>query len=111
MLSEQHARCALPTMARNAQVFVDYQAEFAEPGNYDVTFTAAASGDTAPDNNTLVRAVLVRPYNDIAIDGGLDFRGSGRGLTREQRRTPSRPIDALSPVRASSRRTTCRDCA
>ena len=72
LLSEQRARCQLPNMARNAQVFVDYQARFAEPGNYDVTFTTAASGDTASDNNTLVRAVLVRPYYDIAIDGGLD---------------------------------------
>jgi hypothetical protein len=82
LLDDQHARCPLPSMARNSQLFVDYQAEFAEPGTYDVTFTAVAAGDTAPDNNTLVRAVPVRPYNDIAITGGPDFTELVVGRTR-----------------------------
>jgi len=82
LLDAQRARCTLPTMARNAQLFVDYGAEFAEPGNYDVTFTSTTPGDTAPDNDTLTRAVLVRPFNDIAVAGGLDMSDVFAGQTR-----------------------------
>ena len=73
LLDPQRARCALPTLARNAQLYVDYSAEFAEPGTYDVTFTTSAPGDTAPANDTLTRAIIVRPFNDIAVSGGLDM--------------------------------------
>jgi len=83
LLSAQRARCALPVMARNAQVFVDYSAEFAEPGSYDVTFSVAAPGDTAPDNDSLNRVIVVRPYNDIAVAGSLDLEGLFGGQSRE----------------------------
>jgi MYXO-CTERM domain-containing protein len=83
LLSAQRARCKLPVMARNAQVFVNYSAEFAEPGNYDVTFSVAAPGDTAPDNDSLNRVIVVRPYNDIAVSGSLDLEGLFGGQSRE----------------------------
>jgi len=83
LLSAQRARCALPVMARNAQAFVNYSAEFAEPGDYDVTFTVAAPGDTAPDNDSLRRAIVVRPYNDIAVAGSLDLEGLFGGQSRD----------------------------
>ena len=73
LLDAQRARCTLPTMARNAQLFVNYSAEFAEPGSYDVTFATTTPGDTAADNDTLVRAVLVRPFYDVAVAGALDM--------------------------------------
>jgi Reprolysin (M12B) family zinc metalloprotease/Domain of unknown function DUF11 len=82
LLDPQRARCNLPAMARNAQVFVDYSAEFAEPGNYDVTFISTATGDTAPDNDTLTRAVIVRPFNDIAVAGALAMPDLFAGQTR-----------------------------
>jgi hypothetical protein len=82
LLSAQRARCALPTLARNAQLFVNYSAEFAEPGSYEVTFTTATPGDTAPLNDTLTRAVLVRAFNDIAVSGGLDMVNLFGGQTR-----------------------------
>lgn len=84
LLNEQRARCRLPDMARNAQLFVDYTAEFAEPGSFDVTFTTAAAGDTAPDNDSLTRAVLVRPFNDIAVTGNLDLPRFTAGEQREK---------------------------
>ena len=99
LLSAQRARCALPAMARNAQLFVDYSAEFAEPGNYDVTFTAAAPGDTAPDNDTLNRAVVVRPYNDIAVAGSLEMAGLFGGQTREKTFTVTTDRRALASAR------------
>ena len=82
LLDSRHARCPLPTMARNTQLYVDYEAEFAEPGNYDITFTATAPGDTAPGNDTLTRAVLVRPFNDIAVEGALEMVELFGGQTR-----------------------------
>jgi hypothetical protein len=82
LLDPQHARCALPSMARNAQLYVDYDAEFADPGSYDITFTTTAPGDTAPDNDTLTRAVLVRPFNDIAVAGVLEMGELFGGQTR-----------------------------
>jgi hypothetical protein len=84
LLNEQRARCRLPDMARNAQLFIDYTAEFAEPGSFDVTFTTAAAGDTAPDNDSLTRAVLVRPFNDIAVTGNLDLPRFTAGEQREK---------------------------
>jgi hypothetical protein len=83
LLSAQRARCVLPVMARNSQVFVNYSAEFAEPGNYDVTFSVAAPGDTAPENDTLNRVIVVRPYNDIAVAGSLDLEELFGGQSRE----------------------------
>jgi len=73
LLSDLRARCALPSMARNAQIYVDYEAQFADPGSYDITFTSTTAGDTAPGNDTLTRAVLVRPFNDIAVSGAPEM--------------------------------------
>ena len=99
ILSDQRARCALPVMARNTQLFVNYSAEFAEPGNYDVTFTATAAGDTAPDNNTLNRVVLVRPYNDIAVTGALEMPGLFAGQMREKTFTVTTDRRGLAAAR------------
>ncbi|MBC7978101.1 MAG: hypothetical protein H7138_24220, partial [Myxococcales bacterium] len=84
LLTAQRARCVLPSLARNAQLFVDYQAEFAEAGTYDVTFVTATPGDTAPENDALTRVVLVRPYNDIAVSGALEFADLVVGETRTE---------------------------
>jgi hypothetical protein len=84
ILSAQRARCTLPAMARSSQLYVNYSAEFSEPGNYDVTFTAAAQGDTAPDNDTLNRVVLVRPFNDIGVSGSLEMADLFGGQVREK---------------------------
>ena len=85
LIDAQHARCALPTMVRNSQLFVDYSAEFADPGSYTVAFATSTPGDTAPDNDTLTRAVLVRPFYDIAVSGDLNmadlFGGEARVKT------------------------------
>jgi hypothetical protein len=75
LLGDTRARCALPSLARNAQAFIDYSAEFAEPGDYDVKFTVSAAGDSAPANDALTRAVLVRPYLDAAVIGSLAMDG------------------------------------
>jgi hypothetical protein len=84
LLSPRRAHCVLPVMARGAQLYVDYRAQFAEPGTYDVTFALQVPGDTAAANDTLTRPVLVRPYNDIAVSGDLDLTGILAGGTREQ---------------------------
>ncbi|HEU5136923.1 MAG TPA: M12 family metallo-peptidase [Steroidobacteraceae bacterium] len=85
LVDAQRARCALPAMARNAQLYVDYSAEFAEPGSYDVSFVTTTPGDTAADNDTLTRAVLVRPFYDVAVAGDLNmgelFGGEARVKT------------------------------
>jgi len=73
ILTAQHARCTLPSLARNAQVYVDWQGRFDDPGSYNLVFTAAAAGDSAPDNDVLQRPVIVRPWNDIAVTGSFDF--------------------------------------
>ncbi len=86
-------------MARNAQLFVDYSAEFAEPGDYDVTFTVAAPGDTAPDNDSLRRVIVVRPYNDIAVAGSLDLEGLFGGQSREATFTVTTDRRALPSAR------------
>jgi hypothetical protein len=99
LLSAQRARCALPVMARNAQLFVNYTAEFAEPGNYDVTFSVAAPGDTAPENDTLTRAIVVRPYNDIAVAGSLDLADLFGGQSREATFTVTTDRRALTSAR------------
>ena len=82
LLSPTRARCVLPNLARNANLYVDYSAEFAEPGNFAVTFTAAVAGDSSPGNDTLTRAVLVRPYLDAGISGSLNLDGLFGGQTR-----------------------------
>jgi hypothetical protein len=99
ILSDQRARCALPFMARNAQLFVNYSAEFAEPGNYEVTFTATAPGDTAPDNDTLNRVVLVRPYHDIAVSGTLEMADLFAGQIREKTFTVTTDRRGLTSAR------------
>ncbi|MEO8061413.1 MAG: M12 family metallo-peptidase [Pseudomonadota bacterium] len=99
LLNGQHARCRLPSMARNAQVFIDYRAEFPEPGSFEVTFTAAVAGDTAPDNDSLTRPVLVRPYYDIAVAGSLDLPRLTGGDRREQTFTVTAGRRALASAR------------
>lgn len=83
LLSRQLARCALPALARGTQLHVDYEASFAEPGAYDVKFTLHTPGDTATDNDTLTRAILVRPFNDIAVSGLVDLTRMLVGESRE----------------------------
>ena len=83
LLSATRARCALPTLARGAQVFVNYRATFADPGSYDVRFALNTPGDTAPQNDALTRAILVRPYNDIGVAGSLDLTGFVTGESRD----------------------------
>jgi hypothetical protein len=99
LLSATRARCALPPMARNSQLFVDYTAEFPEPGMYDVTFTGAAPGDTAPDNDVLSRVVLVRPYNDVAIAGAIDLPDFVVGQTRDRTFTLTTDRRSLASAR------------
>jgi hypothetical protein len=82
LVDDQHARCTLPSLARNSQLYVDYVAEFPDPGTYDVSFTSTTPGDTAPDNDMLTRAVIVRPFNDIAVSGALDMGSLYGGQTR-----------------------------
>jgi hypothetical protein len=99
ILDGQRARCRLPDMPRNTQLFVDYLAEFPESGSFDITFTAAAAGDTAPDNDSLTRPVLVRPYNDIAVAGVLDLPRLMAGERREQTFTVTAGRRALASAR------------
>jgi hypothetical protein len=98
-LSPQRARCALPVMPRGSQLLVDYSAAFADPGNYDVTFIVAAPGDSAPDNDSLNRVVIVRPYNDIAVTGDLTMNGLFGGQTREKTFTVTTDRRALDAAR------------
>ncbi len=99
LLSATQARCALPTMARNAQVYVDYTAEFAEPGAYNVTFRAVAPNDTAPANDVLERVVLVRPFNDVAVAGNLELADFVVGQSREKTFTVRADRRALAQAR------------
>ena len=84
LLSATRARCTLPALARGAQVFVNYRASFADPGTYDVKFTLSTPGDTAPQNDTFTRQILIRPYNDIGVAGALDLTGFVTGGSRTQ---------------------------
>jgi hypothetical protein len=99
LISTQRARCALPNMARNSQLFVDYTAEFADAGSYEIAFTVSAPGDTAPDNDVLTRVVLVRPYNDIAVSGSLEMAGLFGGQTRAKTFTVNTDRRALANAR------------
>ena len=82
-LTHQHMRCAVPTLSHGVQLHVDYTVQFAEPGSYEVKFSLQTPGDTAPDNDTLTRVILVRPYNDIAVSGDLDLTRLMVGDRRE----------------------------
>ncbi len=84
LLPPRRAHCVLPVMARGAQLYVDYRAQFAEPGTYDVRFALQVPGDTAAANDTLTRPVLVRPYYDIAVSGDLDLTRILAGGIREE---------------------------
>jgi hypothetical protein len=99
LLTPQRARCALPTLTRGAQAYVNFRASFAEPGSYEATFTAVAAGDTAPENDTLRRVVLVRPYNDIGISGDIDFDNLLVGSTREATFTVTADRRSLAAAR------------
>ena len=97
--SPTRARCALPVMARNALLFVDYTAVFDEPGTYDVRFAATAPDDSAPENNSMTRAVLVRPHTDIAIAGNIDLPAFLVGQVREKTFTVTTDRRALTSAR------------
>jgi hypothetical protein len=99
LTSPTRALCTLPAMARNALLFVDYTAAFDEPGTYDVKFTASAPDDTAPDNDSMTRAVLVRPHNDIAIAGNVDLPAFLVGQVREKTFTVTAERRALTGAR------------
>jgi hypothetical protein len=103
LLDSRRARCVLPVMAPGAQLYVDYRAQFAEPGTYDVKFTLQAPGDTAAANDTLTRPVLVRPYNDISVSGDFDLTGIVAGGTREATFTVIAGRRALSAARFSAK--------
>jgi len=98
-LTHQRMRCAVPTLSRGAQLHADYTAQFAEPGSYEVKFTLQTPGDTAPDNDTLTRAILVRPYNDIAVSGDLDLTRLMVGDRREHTFTVKTGPRALDSAR------------
>jgi hypothetical protein len=99
LLSPTRARCALPNLVRNASLYVDYVAQFADPGDYDVRFTATAVNDSAPDNDTLWRAVLVRPYFDAAVTGSLEMGELFGGQTRVKTFTLTSDRRALATTR------------
>jgi hypothetical protein len=99
LIDDHHARCTLPAVPRNAQLFVDYTAVFADPGNYDITFTVSAPGDTAPANDTLTRAIIVRPFNDIGVSGELDMGDLYAGQTRTKTFSVTTDRRALASAR------------
>jgi hypothetical protein len=99
LTSRTHARCTLPPMARYALLFIDYTAVFAEPGSYEVMLLATAPNDTAPDNDSMTRAVLVRPHNDIAIAGNVDLAAFLVGQSREKTFTLTVDRRALTSAR------------
>jgi len=109
LTSQQSARCALPTWRANARFFVGLMAEFAEPGKYDVTFAAAAPGDTANDKRHVIRPVIVRPYNDIAVSASRSAAADCRRDEVEEVH-PCQPPARLSDValRAASYIPACR---
>jgi catechol 2,3-dioxygenase-like lactoylglutathione lyase family enzyme len=99
LTSSTRARCVLPAMARNALLFVDYTAVFSEPGSYDVKLTATAPGDSNPENDSMTRAVLVRPHNDIAIAGNVDLPAFLVGQARDKTFTLTIDRRALTSAR------------
>lgn len=99
LLSDQRARCPLPVLSRGAQVYVDWMARFVAPGNFGVTFTAHADGDTAADNDVLQRPVVVRPWNDIAVSGAIDFTDLLVGESRTRTFTLTADRRALAAAR------------
>lgn len=103
LLSPQLARCALPTMPRGAQVYVDYRATFADPGTYEVKFSLQTPGDTAAANDVLTRPILVRPFNDIAVSGDIDLTRWLVGTRREARFTLTAGPRALVSARFLAR--------
>jgi hypothetical protein len=99
LTSSNRARCTLPAIARNALLFIDYTAVFDDPGTYDVRFTATAPDDSAPENDSMTRAVLVRPHNDIAIAGNVDLPAFLVGQIREKTFTVTTDRRALAVAR------------
>jgi len=99
LLSPTRARCVLPALARNAYQYIDYVAEFAEPGDYDITFTASVPGDTQPDNDVMTRPVLVRPYYDAGVTGSLVMENLFGGETRVKTFTVTTGRRALASAR------------
>jgi len=83
LLSPQRARCVLPAVASGSNLFIDYRAQFETPGAYDVKYTLTVPGDTAPDNDSLTRPIVIRPYYDIAVDGDLNLSRFMVGEKRE----------------------------
>jgi hypothetical protein len=99
LLTPQHARCVVPPMIRGGQTYVNFRARFEEPGSYDATFTTRAAGDTAPDNDTLRRPILVRPYNDIRVSGGIEFDHLQVGATHQETFTVTADRRSLAAAR------------
>ena len=103
LVSPQRARCALPALSSGAQLHVHYRASFSEPGAYDVTFRLNTPGDSAVDNDSLTRAILVRPYNDVAVSGEVDLTRMMVGETREATFTVHTGRRALAGARFTAR--------
>ena len=99
LLGSNRARCSLSTLARGATLYVDYTAEFDEPGDYDIHFAVSAVGDSAPANDSLTRPVRVRPYLDASVSGSLNMDGLFGGQTRVQTFTVRTGHRALAAVR------------
>ncbi len=99
LIADNRARCWLPSLARGASLYVDYTAEFDQPGDYDVSFAVAASGDSSPANDTLTRLVRVRPYYDASVSGSFDMDRLFGGQTRVQTFTVRTGQRALATAR------------
>lgn len=99
ILTDRHARCTLPALARNATIYVDWQTRFNDPGNYNMVFTADAVGDTEPDNDVLQRPIVVRPWNDIAVSGNIDSTDLMVGESRTSTFTVTADRRALAAAR------------
>ena len=103
LLTPQRARCALPALSRgsNSTWTTARNSPSRVPTMSGSPCTRPA---TRPHNDTLTRAILVRPYNDIAVSGDVDLtllygRRDPRGDLRRDV-----PGGARSAVRASWRR-------
>lgn len=99
LLSPQRAHCELPVLSRNGQVYVDYSAQFDDPGDYALSFTTRAVGDSAPDNDVLHRAIYVRPWIDASVAGAIGFTGLLVGETHTSTFTVGADRRALPTAR------------
>jgi hypothetical protein len=103
LVTPQRARCVLGAMPAGTALFLDYRARFETPGAYDVRYTLHVPGDTAPDNDTLVRPIVIRPYYDIAVAGDLNLSGFLVGASRDVAFTVRAGRRALASARFVAR--------